>query len=95
MFHVLRPAPTEKSSPTVSVFAHKANSKKTENVSTTQLVKMEPSGMESNVLVFHVLQVLHSAADVDVVKLQSMLAPQVPSGMETDAFSSLTSAPPV
>ena len=92
---VLRLAPTERSSPTVSAFAHKDNSKKTENASIIQLVKPEPNGMESNVPEFHASQVPHTAADADVVKLQSSLAQPVPSGMVTDAFSSPTSAQPV
>lgn len=47
--------------------------------------------MENNVLVSHVLVVLHSVVDAAVVKHQFMLALQVPIGMVTDAFSLLTS----
>ena len=92
---MLRLVPLERSSPTVSVFAHRVNSKKTESASTTQLVKPTPNGTENNVSESHAFQVLHSAADADVVKPQFTPAQPVPIGMVTDAFSSQTSAPPV
>ena len=91
-FHVSRPVLMEKPSLTVFAFAHKANLNKKENVLTTQLVKPDSNGMESNVLEFHVSVVLHSTQDADVVKPQFMPAPPVPIGMVTDVFSLLTSA---
>lgn len=75
----------------VFAFAHKVNSNKMENVSTTQLVKPVFLGMENNVLVSHVSVALHTALDATVVKPQSSLAQQVPIGMVTDVFMSPTS----
>lgn len=92
VFHVSRPVLTEKSSSTVSVFAHKVNLNKMENVSTTQLVKPVSLGMENNVLESHVSVEPHTALDATAVKPQSSLAPLVPIGMVTDVFTLLISA---
>ena len=89
---VLKPAQMERFFKTVSVFVHKANSNKTENVWTTQFVKMEPNGMVKHALEFHATQVLHSPVDVNVVKPQSTPAQLAPIGTVTDAFTSPTSA---
>ena len=75
-----------KSFKTVFVFALQANSKKTENVSTIQHVKLDTNGMENSVLLLHVFQVLHMEVDVDVVKLQCLFVQQVLIGMVTDVF---------
>ena len=53
---------------------------------------MEPNGTVKHVLEFPATQVLHSAADVDVVKPQSTLAQLALIGTVTDVFTSLTSA---
>ena len=92
---VLRPVPMERSSKTVFASAPLVNSKKAESATTSQLARTEPHGTENRVLEFHVFQVPHTTADAVVVKLQSTLAQQVPIGMETDAFTSPTSAPQV
>lgn len=89
--HVLRHVLMVKPSLMVFAFAHKVNSNKMENVSTTQLVKPVFLGMENNVLVSHVSVALHTALDATVVKPQSSLAQQVPIGMVTDVFMSPTS----
>lgn len=89
--HVLRHVLTVKPLLMVFAFAHKVNSNKMENVSTTQLVKPVFLGMENNVLESHVSVVLHSALDATVVKPQSMLVQQVPIGMVIDVFMSPTS----
>lgn len=91
VFHVSRPVLTEKLSSMVFVFAHKVNSNKMENVSTTQLVKLVSLGMENNVLESHVSVVPHTALDATVVKPQFSLAQLVPIGMVTDVFMLLTS----
>lgn len=82
---VPNPAPAAKSSKTVSAFAHKANSKKAESVSTTPHVRTEPNGTVRHVSEFHVCRVLHTAAVAVVVKPQFTLALQVPIGTVTDA----------
>lgn len=89
---VLRPVLMVKFFKTVFVSVHKVNSNKMENVSTTQLVKQDINGMESNALPFHVSQVPHMPMHVDVVKPQFMLAQQVLIGMVIDVFTLQTSA---
>ncbi len=74
------------------VSAHKDNSKKMENVSTTLHVRLDPNGTVNNVLSSHVLVEHLSAVAAHVVKPQSMLAPPVLIGMETDASTLPTSA---
>lgn len=83
---VLRLVSMVKSFKTVFASAHKVNSKKMENASTTQLVKQDTNGTENNVLPFHVFQVLLMPALADVAKLQFMLAQLVLIGMVTDVF---------
>ncbi len=89
---VLRPVSMVKSFKMVSAFVHKVNSKKTENVSTTQAAKLASNGMESNVLLSHVPQVLLTQTLVDAAKLQFLHAQPVHIGMVTDVYMSLTSA---
>lgn len=93
--HVSKPVLMEKPLSMVFVFAHKVNSNKPENVSTTQLVKQDSHGMERNVLESHVLVVLHTALDATVVKPQFMPVPLELIGMDTDVFMLLISAQPV
>ncbi len=64
-----------------------------EHAITIRAAKLDSNGMENNALLSHVLQVLHTVAHVDVVKLQSLLVQLAPIGMVTDAFTLLTSVP--
>lgn len=89
---VSRHAPTERFFKTVSVSAQQVNLSKTVNVSTTQFVKMEPTGMVNNVSEFHAMPVPHSAEVATAVKSQFLHAQLVLIGMVSDASTSLTSA---
>ena len=89
---VLRPVSMVKSFTMVSAFVHKVNSKKMENVSTTQAAKLASNGMESNVLLSHVPQVLLTQTLVDAAKLRFLHVQLVHIGMVTDVYMSLTSA---
>lgn len=89
---MLKLAQVERSSKTVFVFAPRDNSNKTENVSTGLHVKQDSHGMERTVLLYYVLQVIHSAAHAIAVKHQFLPAPLEPIGMVIDVFLSPTSA---
>ena len=89
---MLKLAQAERSLKMVFVFAPRDNSNKMENVSTCLYVKQDSHGMERNVLLYLVLQVIHSAAHAIAVKHQFMPAPLEPIGMVIDVFLSQTSA---
>ena len=89
------PAPTERFFKTVVVSAQLVNSNKTTNVSTTQSVRVEPTGMENNVSKYPAMPVPHSAVAATAVKSQFTPAHLVLIGMVSDASTSQTSVPPV